>query len=69
VLFAGREPEHDNRAGELAAELASAGAKVLLVGGPAVDRATCIRCPTGHLSAQVAHSVIIAEHFVSSLAA
>lgn len=69
VLFAGRDPEHNTRAGELAADLASAGAEVVLVGGPDVDRATCIRCPTGHLSAQVAHSVIIAEHFVSSLAA
>jgi fructoselysine-6-P-deglycase FrlB-like protein len=69
VLFVGRDPEHNNRAGELAAELAAAGTKVVLVGGPEVNRATCIRCPTGHPSAQVAYSAIIAEHFVSSLAA
>jgi fructoselysine-6-P-deglycase FrlB-like protein len=69
VLFVGRDPEHNNQAGELAAELTSAGATVVVVGGSHVDGATCIRSPIGHLSAEVAHSVMIAEHFVSSLAA
>ena len=69
VLFTGRDPADNARAVELAADLDAAGAEVVLIGSRAVGKATCIRTPTGHVSAQMAHSVVIAEYFVSLLAA
>ena len=69
VLFTGRDPADNARAAELAADLDAAGADVVLIGSRAVGKATCIRSPTGHVSAQMAHSVVIAEYFVSLLAA
>jgi glucosamine--fructose-6-phosphate aminotransferase (isomerizing) len=69
VLFTGRDPADNARAVELAADLDAAGAAVVLIGSSAVGKATCIRSPTAHVSAQMAHSVVIAEYFVSLLAA
>jgi fructoselysine-6-P-deglycase FrlB-like protein len=69
VLFAGRARINNARARALASDLARAGARVLVVGDVSIDQILTIRSPAGHLSAQVAHSVMIAEHFVSSLAA
>jgi fructoselysine-6-P-deglycase FrlB-like protein len=69
VLFTGRDPADNARAAELAADLVAAGADVVLIGSGAVEKATCIRSPAGHVSAQMAHSVVIAEYFVSLLVA
>ena len=69
VLFTGRDPADNARAAELAADLDAAGAEVVLIGSRAVEKATCIQSPTGHVSAQMAHSVVIAEYFISLLAA
>src|ERR1700722_12119030 len=69
VLFTGCYPDDNEQAVELAADLDAAGAEVVLIGSRAVGKATCIRSPTGHVSAQMAHSVVIAEYFVSLLAA
>jgi fructoselysine-6-P-deglycase FrlB-like protein len=69
VLFAGRARVNNDRARALASDLARAGARVLVVGDGNIDQIPTIQSPAGHLSAQVAHSVMIAEHFVSSLAA
>src|SRR6202044_331878 len=67
--FSSRAPADNERAVELAADLDAAGAEVVLIGSRAVRKATCIQSPTGHVSAQMAHSVVIAEYFVSLLAA
>ena len=69
VLFAGRARANNVRARTLATDLARSGARVLVIGDVNIDEIPTIRSPAGHLSAQVAHSVMIAEHFVSSLAA
>ena len=69
VLFTGRDPANNARAAELAGDLIAAGADVVLIGSGAVEKATCIRSPAGHVNAQMAHSVVIAEYFVSLLAA
>jgi fructoselysine-6-P-deglycase FrlB-like protein len=69
VVFIGSDPVDNARAAELAADLVAAGADVVVVGSGAVEKTTCIRSPIGHVSAQMAHSVVIAEYFVSLLAA
>jgi fructoselysine-6-P-deglycase FrlB-like protein len=69
VLFAGRDPGNNTHAGALAAHLISAGARVLTVGRVVADKTLSIRSPASHISAQVAHGVMVAEHLVSSLAA
>jgi fructoselysine-6-P-deglycase FrlB-like protein len=69
VLFIGRDCADNARAAELAADLVAVGADVVSIGSAAVDKAMCIRSPAGHVSAQMAHSVVIAEYFVSLLAA
>lgn len=52
----------------LADDLMAAGSKVVVVGGADVPGSTHIPCPPGNVSAEVAHSVVVIEHFVSALA-
>jgi fructoselysine-6-P-deglycase FrlB-like protein len=69
VLFGGRDVTDSAALRRVAGELVSAGSTVVVVGDTAVAGATQIGSFAGHVSAQVAHGVVVAEHFVSSLAA
>jgi len=51
-----------------AAELVAAGSTVILIGGAGIDGTLDIRSPAVHISGQLAHAVMLAEHFVSALA-
>ena len=66
ILFGGPDP--DAMSPGLAENLISTGATVIVVGDTDTAGSTHIRCPNGHLSARVAHGVVIADHFVSALA-
>jgi len=69
VLFGGCNAGDDAVLQRLANNLVAAGATVIVVGTADVTGSTCIRTPVSHLSAQLAHGVVLAEHFVSSLGA
>jgi fructoselysine-6-P-deglycase FrlB-like protein len=66
ILFGGPDPNAMSPG--LAENLISAGATVIVVGDTDTTGSTHIRSPAGHLSARVAHGVVIADHFVSALA-
>jgi fructoselysine-6-P-deglycase FrlB-like protein len=68
VLFGGCNGD-DAAPQRLANNLVAAGATVIVIGTVDVIGSTCIRTPVSHLSAQLAHGVVLAEHFVSSLGA
>ncbi|WP_374022231.1 SIS domain-containing protein [Mycobacterium sp. HNNTM2301] len=69
VLFTGSGGADDKCVGRLASELVAAGTAVLIIGSTNVPGVQRISGPDRHVSAQVAHGVLIAEHFVSCLAA
>lgn len=68
VLFSGRDAAANTAAGRLARDLVAAGSTVIVVGDADVPGAIGICSPATHSSGQVAHGVVIAEHFVSALA-
>jgi fructoselysine-6-P-deglycase FrlB-like protein len=69
LLFSGRDAANSALSQRLAAELLSAGSTVVVVGHADVAGSTYIRAPASHVSAQLAHGVLVAEHFVSCLTA
>jgi fructoselysine-6-P-deglycase FrlB-like protein len=73
ILFGGSDASADTNAEakQLTEDLAAAGATVIVVGdtNTATSTAARIRSPKGALSTQMAHGVVIADHFVSALAA
>jgi fructoselysine-6-P-deglycase FrlB-like protein len=69
LLFSGREATDSALSQRLAAELLSAGSTVVVVGHADVAGSTYVLAPASHVSAQLAHGVVVAEHFVSSLTA
>ena len=69
MIFSGRDPIANASACRLAAELVAAGSTVITVAGVGVAGAINIPSPAVHLSGQVAHGVVVAEHFVAALAA
>jgi fructoselysine-6-P-deglycase FrlB-like protein len=69
LLFSGRDTTNNALSQRLASDLMAAQSTVLAVGAGKVAGAFNIGSPAGHVSAQVAHGVVIAEHFVSRLAA
>jgi fructoselysine-6-P-deglycase FrlB-like protein len=68
VLFSGHAPLANVATGRLARDLVAAGSTVVVVGDADAPGAIDIPSPATHISAQVAHGVVIAEHFVSALA-
>ena len=68
VLFSGHAAQANAAADRLARDLVAAGSTVIVVGDVEVPGAIDIPSPAAHISAQVAHGVVIAEHFVSALA-
>jgi fructoselysine-6-P-deglycase FrlB-like protein len=68
LLFGGRDHHANAASRRLAADLVAAGSTVVVVGDASVDGAVGIRTPSAHISAQVAHGVVVAEHFISRLA-
>jgi fructoselysine-6-P-deglycase FrlB-like protein len=68
MVFGGRDPIANAASRRLAAELVAAGSTVVVVGDAGVDGALDIRSPAVHVSGQLAHAVMVAEHFVSALA-
>lgn len=69
VLFSGRDALANAAAQRLASDLVAAGSTVIVVGDAVTAGAIVIPSPATHISAQVAHSVVIAEHLVSALVA
>jgi fructoselysine-6-P-deglycase FrlB-like protein len=69
LLFSGRDAVNSALSQRLASDLVAAGSTVIVVGNAEVAGALNIGSPASHLSGQVAHGVVIAEHFVSRLAA
>ena len=69
LLFSGRDAANSAHSQRLASDLVSAGSTVVVVGPADVAGSTYILGPTSHVSAQLAHGVVVAEHFVSSLTA
>jgi fructoselysine-6-P-deglycase FrlB-like protein len=69
VLFSGRRAADNAASQGLARDLVAAGSTVIVVGDTDVAGSIYIPSPTSHSSAQVAHGVVVAEHFISSLAA
>jgi fructoselysine-6-P-deglycase FrlB-like protein len=69
LLFSGRDAANSALSQRLARRLVSAGSTVVVVGHADVAGSTNIARPTSHVSAQLAHGVVVAEHFVSSLTA
>ena len=69
IVFGGRDPIANAASGWVAANLVAAGSTVIVVGDTGVAGAIDIRSPAVHVSGQVAHGVVVAEHFVSALAA
>ena len=67
VLFGGRQSAGDQQLQGLAARLAAAGSKVVVVGDTDVAGAIAIPVPAAHLSGQLAHGVVIANHLVEAL--
>jgi fructoselysine-6-P-deglycase FrlB-like protein len=67
LLFGGRDHHANAASRRLAADLMAAGSTVVMVGDASIDGAVGIRSPCAHTSAQVAHGVVVAEHFVSRL--
>ena len=68
VLFSKRDGLAIAAARRLARDLVAAGSTVIVVGNADAAGAIDIPSPATHISAQVAHGVVIAEHFVSALA-
>ena len=68
VVFSGRDRTANAAARRLAAELLAAGSTVIAVGDVAIAGAIAVPSPDVHVSAQVAHAVVIVEQFVSILA-
>lgn len=68
VLFSGRDAVVNAAARRLARDLVAAGSTVVVVGNADVPGAIGIYSPATHVSDQLAHGVVIAEHFVSALA-
>lgn len=66
LLDSHRRPEPALRA--LAGDLLAAGSNVVAVGGADIPDTTNIPSHTGRLGAEVAHNVVVIEHFVSALA-
>jgi len=52
----------------LADDLMAAGSNVVVIGGPDIPGSTHIACPPSNVGTEVAHSVMVIEHFVSALA-
>jgi fructoselysine-6-P-deglycase FrlB-like protein len=69
LLFSGLDVINNGLSKRLASDLVAAGSTVIVVGDTEVAGATNIASPASHVSAQLAHGVVIAEHFVSRLAA
>jgi fructoselysine-6-P-deglycase FrlB-like protein len=69
MVFCGLDPMANAASRRLAAELVAAGSTVIVVGAAGVDGTHDIRSPAVHISGQLAHGVMLAEHFVSALAA
>ena len=69
MVFGGRDPIANAASRRLAVELVAAGSTVIVVGDAGVEGALDIRSPAVHVSGQLAHAVMLAEHFVSALAA
>ncbi|MGD1252977.1 SIS domain-containing protein [Mycobacterium seoulense] len=66
VLFGShRGPDTALRA--LAGDLLAAGSNVVVVGGVDVPGSIYVPCHTGHVGAEVAHNVVVIEHFVAAL--
>jgi fructoselysine-6-P-deglycase FrlB-like protein len=68
VVFGGRDPTANAASRQLGADLVTAGSKVIVVGDVSVAGAINIRSPQVHLSGQLAHGVVVADHLVSALA-
>jgi fructoselysine-6-P-deglycase FrlB-like protein len=69
VMVFGRQNGADDTAlRDFAADLLAAGSTVIIVGGAPITGSVHIGSPPDHVSAQVAHGAVVAEHFVSSLA-
>jgi glutamine---fructose-6-phosphate transaminase (isomerizing) len=68
VIFSGRDGTANAAARRLAADLVAAGSTVMIVGDVAIAGVIAVPSPHAHVSAQVAHGVVIAEQFVSVLA-
>jgi glutamine---fructose-6-phosphate transaminase (isomerizing) len=68
VVLSGRDATANAAARRLATDLVAAGSTVMVVGDVAIDGVLAVPSPDAHLSAQVAHGVVIVEQFVSTLA-
>jgi glutamine---fructose-6-phosphate transaminase (isomerizing) len=68
VVFSGRDATANAAARRLAADLVAAGSTVMVVGDVAIAGVIAVPSPDAHVSAQVAHGVVIVEQFVSALA-
>lgn len=68
ILFSGRDAVANAAAGRSARDLVAAGSTVIVVGTADAPGAVGIPSPATHISGQVAHGVVIAQHFVSALA-
>jgi fructoselysine-6-P-deglycase FrlB-like protein len=68
VLFGGRDTVANAAIRLLAGELLAAGSSVIIIGQADVAGAINIPCPTAHVTGQVAHGVVIAEHLIAALA-
>jgi fructoselysine-6-P-deglycase FrlB-like protein len=69
MIFSGRDSIANASACRLAADLLTAGSTVIMVTGASATGAINIPSPAVHVSGQVAHGVVVAEHFVAALAA
>jgi hypothetical protein len=68
LIFSGRDIVNSALSQRLASELVAAGSTVVLIGDNEVPGALNIGSPASHVNGQVAHGVVIGEHFVSRLA-
>jgi fructoselysine-6-P-deglycase FrlB-like protein len=69
IVFSGRDPIANAASRRLAAQLVAAGSTVIVVGDAGVGGTLDIRSPAVHISGQLAHAVMLVEHFISALAA
>jgi fructoselysine-6-P-deglycase FrlB-like protein len=69
IMFSGRDPIANAASRRLAAQLVAAASTVIVVGDAGVEGTLDIRSPAVHINGQLAHAVMLVEHFVSALAA
>jgi fructoselysine-6-P-deglycase FrlB-like protein len=69
IVFSGRDPIANAATRRLAVQLVTAGSTVIVVGDAGVDGTLDIRSPAVHINGQLAHAVMLVEHFISALAA